>query len=563
MAVATSDEADLFLELISMFTGCHQQSQLFACSFVYPECTVSFFGSRTSSIKACRLLCESVVERCGFVFSYSNFTTAVNCSHFSEEKCTTEIVSGTFSCPAGWFQCGSSNECQPQDKQCDDSLDCADGSDEIGCSPGFIGRPGRPLEPTGEACTPITNQICQNLTYDETSFPNMAVATSDEADLFLELISMFTGCHQQSQLFACSFVYPECTASFFGSRTSSIKACRSLCESVLERCGFMFNYLNFTTAVNCSHFSEEKCTTEVVSGTFSCPAGWFQCGSSYECQPQDKQCDDSLDCADGSDEIGCSPGFIGRPGRPLEPTGEACTPITNQICQNLTYDETSFPNMAVATSDEADLFLELISMFTGCHQQSQLFACSFVYPECTVSFFGSRTSSIKACRSLCESVVERCGFVFSYSNFTTAVNCSHFSEEKCTTEIVSGTFSCPAGWFQCGSSYECQPQDKQCDDSLDCADGSDEIGCSPGFIGRPGRPLEPTGEACTPITNQICQNLTYDETSFPNMAVATSDEADERFHAQLDGFSVEVVMSANLKINSVMIHLTALMAQTK
>ena len=134
--------------------------------------------------------------------------------------------------------------------------------------PGFIGRPGRPLQPTGETCTPITNQICQNISYSETSFPNMAVASSDEADLFLERISMFTGCHQQSQLFACSFVYPECTASIFGSRTSSIKACRSLCESVLERCGFVFSYLNFTTAVNCSHFTEEECTTQIDSGEF-------------------------------------------------------------------------------------------------------------------------------------------------------------------------------------------------------------------------------------------------------------------------------------------------------
>lgn len=118
-------------------------------------------------------------------------------------------------------------------------------------------------------CEPIKIDLCRNVGYNLTTFPNLMNNTlqSDavfEVETFAPLFE--TRCSSELSFFLCSVYAPMCNqqASFQGSFTSNmprtIGPCRPLCVRVRSRCrNFMLKYgYDWPESLNCNRFPEQN-----------------------------------------------------------------------------------------------------------------------------------------------------------------------------------------------------------------------------------------------------------------------------------------------------------------
>lgn len=115
------------------------------------------------------------------------------------------------------------------------------------------------LKSTGHKCEPIRIEVCRNIGYNVTLFPNMVGhEVQMEADLQLQTFMPLVqyGCSSQLRFFLCSVYSPMCTEKV----NVLIGPCRPLCESVQARCGPILQELGFRwpAALNCSRFVPEN-----------------------------------------------------------------------------------------------------------------------------------------------------------------------------------------------------------------------------------------------------------------------------------------------------------------
>lgn len=105
------------------------------------------------------------------------------------------------------------------------------------------------------SCEPIKIEMCKNLGYDQTGMPNLVGnELQQDAELqfttFLPLIQY--GCSSKLRFFLCSVYTPMCTEKV----SQAIGPCRSLCESVKNKCNSVLEEFGYfwPSALNCSKF---------------------------------------------------------------------------------------------------------------------------------------------------------------------------------------------------------------------------------------------------------------------------------------------------------------------
>ncbi|KAI1286981.1 Frizzled-4 [Halotydeus destructor] len=108
-------------------------------------------------------------------------------------------------------------------------------------------------------CEPIRLEKCQGIGYNYTSMPNLiGHELQQDAELQLETFVPLIqyGCSSQLKFFLCSVYVPMCTEEL----PKAIGPCRSLCESVKNRCQPVLVEFGFywPAALNCSKFPEEN-----------------------------------------------------------------------------------------------------------------------------------------------------------------------------------------------------------------------------------------------------------------------------------------------------------------
>ncbi|KAJ6668564.1 hypothetical protein lerEdw1_012046 [Lerista edwardsae] len=502
LSIIKSIEMEKFLKFFSYLNrlSCYQHIMLFGCSLALPECINDADDSH--GLLPCRSFCDAAKEGCEPVLGMvnSSWPEFLACSQFQNKSANHNTTRVCFSperekgkhllCEGNESFLCTSGICIPGILQCNGYNDCDDWSDEAHCN-------------CSEGLFRCNTGKCLNYTF---------------------VCDGYDDCGDLSDERNC-----DCNP------VTQHRCGDGRCITMDWVCDGDHDCMDKSDEVNCSCHSQ---------GLAECRNG--------QCVPSAFQCDGDDDCKDGSDEENCNESQTPCQEREQKCTSTSCPdscshssqcnmnnskancsqcePITLELCMNLPYNYTNYPNYLghrtqkeASISWESSLFPALVQ--TNCYKYLMFFACTILVPKCDPQ----TNHRIPPCRALCEQAKERCESVLGIVGlqWPEDTDCSQFPEENsgnqtCLTpdEDVEGQIMYKKIWEEVGlipwlkntffllyvcfhtikaKNYtcldfvnfltECSPShfkcrsgrcvlaSRRCDGQADCEDDSDEEDC--------------------------------------------------------------------------------------
>ncbi|XP_068441929.1 membrane frizzled-related protein [Clinocottus analis] len=313
------------------------------------------------------------------------------------------VLPGHKSCSREEFLCDS-GRCLLPVSVCDGHPNCHDQTDEANCShkhkdcggqktglSGFISSPNHPRPyPHQQLCTwYISVEEGHVVTL---SFKNFSLETQDVCEFdYVEVHdSVSTGAGRVLGRFCGTTFPPDLTSS------SPYMTVVFVADEGVADIGFNATYQ----------------AVSVVGRT--CGPGQFAC-STGECLQQRWLCDGWSDCPDGADEQSCG-------NSTYPPFTSSCEVIEVEMCQGLSYNLTSFPNIWLSISDQREAATLLrqyrVLMELACFEPLRRLVCGMFLPQCS-----AQGGVVQPCRSVCASAERQCSQALDLFSFSWPFNC--------------------------------------------------------------------------------------------------------------------------------------------
>ncbi|XP_037534008.1 membrane frizzled-related protein [Nematolebias whitei] len=324
------------------------------------------------------------------------------------------MLPGHESCAREEFMCDG-GRCLLPVSVCDSHPNCNDQKDEANCTHKHTGCGGKMLGPSGSMASPnhpkpyLHQQLCiWYISVDEghvitLSFRNFSLETQEVCEFdYVEVHdSSNTGAGRVLGRFCGTTVPPDLTSS--GPHMTLV----FVSDEGVADSGFNATYQ----------------AVSVLDRT--CGPNQFTCRTG-ECLQQQWLCDGWNDCPDGADEQGCG-------NSTYHPFTSSCEIIEVEMCQGLSYNLTSFPNIWLSIADQREAAMLLrqyrVLMELACFKPLQRLVCGMFLPLCS-----PQGGVLQPCRSVCSSAEQQCSQALDLFSFSWPFNCHLLPDSQNPTE---------------------------------------------------------------------------------------------------------------------------------